>query len=91
MLAQTTSRSRFTCAKLHQLPNSVARARFLQTLPLPATPLRSDSLPRERGEVGDKHRLGLPASLGKQKKLRNKLRSFFGFEIKLAGKTNFFF
>ena len=29
----------------------------------------SDSLRRERGEVGAKHLLGLPASLGKQKRL----------------------
>ena len=62
MLAPTTSRNRFTCAKLHQLPIAAFRPRRYQRCPC-----ESDSLPREQGEDGDKHRLGLPASLGKQK------------------------
>ncbi|MEM6469198.1 MAG: hypothetical protein AAF802_06480, partial [Planctomycetota bacterium] len=31
-------------------------------------PCESDSIPHEQGLVGGKHRLGLPASLGKQKR-----------------------
>lgn len=41
--------------------------RFLQTRSHPRNPCESDSIPHELGLVGDKHRRGLPASLGKQK------------------------
>ena len=62
MLAPTTSRNRFTSAKLHQLPVASFRPSRYQD-----RPCESDSLPRERGEVGGKTPAGFASFAGQTK------------------------